>query len=38
MAAPEPAMPLPALPPILAQRLAFHDGRKPPVNYLADLS
>jgi hypothetical protein len=38
VAAPEPAMPLPELPPILAQRLAFHDGRKPPVNYLADLS
>jgi hypothetical protein len=38
VAAPQPAMPLPELPPILAQRLAFHDGRKPPVSYLADLS
>lgn len=38
VAAPEPDMPLPALPPILAQRLAVHDGRKPQVDYLADLS
>lgn len=38
LAAPDPDMVLPALPPILAQRLAFHDGRKAPVDYLADLS
>ena len=38
LAAPERDMPLPALPPILVQRLAFHDGHKPPVDYLADLS
>jgi hypothetical protein len=36
--APEPGLLLPALPPILAQRLAVHEGRKPTVDYLADLS
>ncbi|MDF1543015.1 MAG: hypothetical protein RQ731_08660 [Anaerosomatales bacterium] len=35
---PEPGMPLPALPPILVQRLAVHEGRRPPVDYPADLS
>ncbi|MBE0416970.1 MAG: hypothetical protein IBX63_04320 [Coriobacteriia bacterium] len=37
IAAPEPSLLLPGLPPILAQRLAVHEGRKPPVDYLADL-
>lgn len=36
--APEPGLVLPTLPPILAQRLAVHEGRKPSVDYLADLS
>lgn len=36
--APEPGLLLPALPPILAQRLAVHSGSKAPVDYLADLS
>lgn len=34
----EPPAPLPDLPPILAQRLAVHEGRKPEVDYPADLS
>lgn len=34
----EPGLLLPALPPILAQRLAVHEGRKPSVDYPADLS
>jgi predicted amidohydrolase len=34
----EPDLPLPALPPILAQRLAVHEGRKPSVGYPAELS
>ncbi len=36
--APEPGLLLPELPPILAQRLAVHEGRKPSVDYPADLS
>lgn len=36
--APEPREPLPELPPILEQRLAHHQGRKPEPGYLADLS
>lgn len=36
--APEPREPLPALPPILEQRLAVHEGRKASFGYLADLS
>ena len=35
---PGPGMLLPALPPILVQRLAVHEGRRPPANYPADLS
>lgn len=38
LGAPEPDLPLPELPPILVQRLAVHEGRKPHVDYLADLS
>ncbi len=38
LGAPEPHMPLPELPPILVQRLAVHEGRKPEVDYPADLS
>ncbi len=38
LSAVEPDMPLPELPPILAQRLAVHEGRKLPVDYPADLS
>lgn len=38
VAAPESDLLLPELPPILQQRLAVHAGRKPPVDYLADLS
>ncbi len=38
MSAVEPDMPLPELPPILAQRLALREGRKLPVDYPADLS
>ncbi len=36
--APEPSSPLPQLPPILEQRLAVHEGRQAPVDYLAELS
>lgn len=35
---PEPREPLPAIPTILAQRLAHHSGRKLDMGYLADLS
>lgn len=38
VAQPEPRGPLPEVPPILAQRLAIHAGRRPEVSYLADLS
>ncbi len=38
VAAPEPREALPALPPILEQRVARHQGRKAEVGYLADLS
>ena len=38
VAAPEPDLLLPELPPILAQRLAVHEGRKASVDYPADLS
>jgi hypothetical protein len=37
VSAPEPREPLPEIPPILAQRLAQHQGRKVPVDYPADL-
>lgn len=35
---PEPRAPLPALQPILVQRLAHHRGERPAMGYLADLS
>ncbi len=35
---PEPRESVPTLPPILEQRVAHHQGRKPEVGYLADLS
>lgn len=35
---PEPPAPFPQVPTILMQRLALHSGRKPDVDYLADLS
>lgn len=35
---PEPREPLPALPTILSQRLAYHAGQRPEVEYPADLS
>ncbi len=38
LSAPEPDLVLPKLPPLLAQRLAAHDGRKPEVDYPADLT
>ncbi|MDY0087033.1 MAG: hypothetical protein RBS78_00545 [Coriobacteriia bacterium] len=38
IAAPDPDLMLPELPPILAQRLAVHTGRRVPVDYPADLS
>ncbi len=36
--APEPDLALPEPPPMLVQRIAAHEGRKPPVDYPADLS
>jgi hypothetical protein len=36
--APEPRSPLPQIPPLLAGRLAAHEGRKPEVDYPADLA
>ncbi len=38
VAQPEPRDPLPAVPPLLAARLARHAGRRPAVGYPADLS
>lgn len=38
LAQPEPREALPAIPPILATRLAHHAGRKPAVDYPADLA